>query len=152
MFYNVRMDALSRLNGLSEQMNFEPDAEHRPGCFVPQQDLTVQDSVSSAKKERLFAHAAQLPNGKKVKLLKTMLSSACERDCFYCPFRARRNYRRATFRPQEFATLFAELAHKGAVEGLFLSSGIAGGGVRTQDKLLDTADILRHKFGFRGYL
>jgi predicted DNA-binding helix-hairpin-helix protein len=97
-------------------------------------------------------HAVQLSNGKKVKLLKTMLSSACERDCFYCPFRAGRNYRRATFRPQEFARLFAELAHKGAVEGLFLSSGIAGGGIRTQDKLLDTADILRNKFGFRGYL
>ncbi|MBI3738609.1 MAG: helix-hairpin-helix domain-containing protein [Chloroflexi bacterium] len=33
-----------------------------------------------------------------------------------------------------------------------MSSGIAGGGIRTQDKLLDTADILRHKLGFRGYI
>ena len=30
------MDALARLKNLSQQMDFEPDAEHRPGCFVPQ--------------------------------------------------------------------------------------------------------------------
>jgi predicted DNA-binding helix-hairpin-helix protein len=37
-------------------------------------------------------------------------------------------------------------------EGLFLSSGIAGGGVRTQDKLLDTVEILRRKHEFKGYV
>src|SRR5262249_49203893 len=37
-------------------------------------------------------------------------------------------------------------------EGTFLSSGIAGGGIRTQDRLLDTADILRRKLRFRGYI
>jgi predicted DNA-binding helix-hairpin-helix protein len=154
------MDDLSRLNVLSDQMSFEPDAEHRPGCFVPQgqgnfvpqRDVSLQDNVARNKSEHLSTHAALLPNGKKIKLLKTLLTSACERDCYYCPFRAGRNFRRATFRPQEFAKLFFELAHKGAVEGLFLSSGIAGGGIRTQDRLLDTADILRNKFGFRGYL
>jgi predicted DNA-binding helix-hairpin-helix protein len=44
------------------------------------------------------------------------------------------------------------LAQKGIAEGMFLSSGMVGGGVRTQDKLLDTADILRNKLGFHGYL
>lgn len=158
VFYNYSMDSMQRLKHLSEQMSFEPDAEHKPGCFVPQgsfipqADLAAPAPVSAAKKEHLFVHPAQLPNGQKIKLLKTLLSSACERDCFYCPFRAGRNFRRATFKPQEFATLFVELARKGAVEGIFLSSGIAGGGMRTQDKLLDTADILRHKLGFRGYI
>jgi predicted DNA-binding helix-hairpin-helix protein len=85
-------------------------------------------------------------------LLKTLLTSACERDCFYCPFRAGRDFRRATFKPEEFANLFAGLARSGAAEGIFLSSGVAGGGVRTQDQLLDTAHILRHKLGFRGYI
>ncbi len=40
----------------------------------------------------------------------------------------------------------------GAVEGLFLSSGVRGGGVSTQDRLIDTAEILRKKLGFKGYL
>ncbi len=152
IFYNIFMDALSQLKFLSDQMSFEPDAEHRPGCFVPQGSIVPQDSPKPDKSEHLFVHPAQLPNGRKIKLLKTLLSSACERDCYYCPFRAGRNFRRATFKPQEFANLFSELARKGAAEGIFLSSGIAGGGVRTQDQLLDTADILRHKLGFRGYV
>jgi predicted DNA-binding helix-hairpin-helix protein len=44
------------------------------------------------------------------------------------------------------------LSRKGIAEGVFLSSGIAGGGIRTQDKLIDAADIMRHKLGFRGYI
>jgi predicted DNA-binding helix-hairpin-helix protein len=63
-----------------------------------------------------------------------------------------RDFRRATFKPQEFANVFMELNRKGIAEGTFLSSGIAGGGMRTQDQLLDTADILRNKLGFRGYV
>jgi len=85
-------------------------------------------------------------------LLKTLLTSACERDCYYCPFRARRNFRRVTFKPEEMARVFVELHQAGAAEGLFLSSGIAGGGGRTQDRLLDTAAILRRRHAYRGYL
>jgi predicted DNA-binding helix-hairpin-helix protein len=85
-------------------------------------------------------------------MLKTMLTSACERNCHYCPFRAGRNYRRATFKPEEMAKTFMHMQRAGMVDGLFLSSGIIKGGASTQDKLLDAADILRHKLGFRGYL
>jgi predicted DNA-binding helix-hairpin-helix protein len=60
--------------------------------------------------------------------------------------------RRASFQPEEFARLFAMLAIKGIAEGIFLSSGMIGGGVHTEDKLIDTADILRHRLGFRGYI
>ncbi len=100
-------------------------------------------------------HLYTRPNcqmGQSIKLLKTLLTSACERDCYYCPFRAGRDFRRATFKPEEFASLFMNLHRVGAAEGIFLSSGVAGGGVRTQDGLLDTADILRHKLGFHGYI
>ncbi len=145
LFYNGCMDDLDKLKFLSEQTSFEPDGEPRvssapPACFSPKE------------KDHAFVHPAQLPNGKKVLLLKTLLSSACERDCFYCPFRARRNFRRATFKPDEFADLFAKLTTANMAEGVFLSSGIAGGGVRTQDKILDTAEILRKKYNFKGYI
>jgi predicted DNA-binding helix-hairpin-helix protein len=134
------MDAITRLKMLSSQMTFEPDLEQKPACF------------SQKAQEQVFVHPAQMPNGQSIKLLKTLLSSACERDCFYCPFRAGRDFRRATFQPEEFAKLFMQLNQSGMAEGVFLSSGIAAGGVRTQDKLLDTADILRNKHNFRGYL
>jgi predicted DNA-binding helix-hairpin-helix protein len=37
-------------------------------------------------------------------------------------------------------------------EGIFLSSGIVNNGVFTQDKLIETAEILRDKLAFRGYI
>ncbi len=139
------MDAIGTLKLLSGQMELEHAEESRsepakPACFTPKEQRAT------------FVQPAQLPNGKQIKLLKTLLSSACERDCFYCPFRAGRDFRRATFRPQEFAELFMKLHQSQAAEGIFLSSGIAAGGANTQNKILDTAEILRTKFGFRGYL
>jgi predicted DNA-binding helix-hairpin-helix protein len=146
------VDAISRLKLLSDQMTFEPDAEHRPGCFASPKPFDFAQDGPAHRSDELFVHPAQMPGGRQILLLKTLLTSACERDCFYCPFRAGRDFRRATFKPEEFANLFAGLAHSGAAEGIFLSSGVAGGGIRTQDQLLDTADILRHKLGFRGYI
>jgi len=139
------MDQLETLQSLSEQMELEHAEESRgepakPACFTPKEQRAA------------FVHPAQLPNGKQVKLLKTLLSSACERDCYYCPFRAGRDFRRATFKPQEFAELFMKLHRSGMAEGIFLSSGIAAGGANTQNKILDTAEILRNRLGFRGYL
>jgi predicted DNA-binding helix-hairpin-helix protein len=95
---------------------------------------------------------AVMPNGRRIKLLKTMLTSACERNCFYCPFRAGRDMRRATFKPDELANIFMRIYNAKAVEGLFLSSGLIGGGVRIQDKIIETAEILRKRYNFRGYI
>src|SRR5688572_30112111 len=139
------MDALETLKSLSSQMELEHAEESRaepakPACFTPKE------------KRAAFVYPAQLPNGKQVKLLKTLLSSACERDCYYCPFSAGRDFRRATFKPQEFAELFMKLNQTNAAEGIFLSSGIAAGGANTQNKILDTAEILRTKLGLRGYM
>jgi predicted DNA-binding helix-hairpin-helix protein len=148
------MNPLDTLVELSGQMELEHAEESRslstgsadaqtdahPACFTPKEQRAA------------FVHPAQLPNGKQIKLLKTLLSSACERDCFYCPFRAGRDFRRATFRPQEFAELFMKLNQAKMAEGIFLSSGIAAGGANTQNKILDTAEILRNKLGYRGYL
>ena len=54
----------------------------------------------------LGIHPAVMPGGKTIALLKTMLTSACERDCYYCAFRAGRDMRRATFKPDEMAQTF----------------------------------------------
>ncbi|HSL45256.1 MAG TPA: radical SAM protein [Anaerolineales bacterium] len=147
------MDQLETLQSLSEQMELEHAEETRgepakPACFTPK----ATHEFSEKEKRAVFVHPAQLPNGKQVKLLKTLLSSACERDCYYCPFRAGRDFRRATFKPQEFAELFIKLHQSNMAEGIFLSSGIAAGGDNTQNKILDTAEILRNKLGFRGYM
>ncbi len=130
-----------RLTLLSSQMTFEADG-------LPATRVT--ESCSRVKNVDIIP--AILPHGGKTRLLKTLLSSACERDCYYCPFRSGRDFRRATFAPEEFARLFMQLHKADLVDGLFISSALAGGGIRTQEKLLDTAEILRGKMGFRGYM
>lgn len=96
-------------------------------------------------------HAA-LPNGRRTPILKTMVTSVCENNCYYCAFRSGRDFRRETFRPAELADITTRLWQSGKITGLFLSSGIAGGGVRTQDKILESAEVLRRKYHFKGYL
>ena len=95
---------------------------------------------------------AQLPNGQTIPLLKTLLSSYCENNCTYCPFRAQRDFPRASFSPDDFARLFISLYERQFVEGIFLSSSIFYGAVKSQDLLLDTASILRNRYSYRGYL
>jgi predicted DNA-binding helix-hairpin-helix protein len=120
-----------------------PDAAARPHSRPTGHDpKDISNSV----------HQAIMPGGKRIALLKTMLTSACERDCYYCPFRAGRDFRRATFKPDEMASAFDQIARKGVAEGLFLSSGVAAGGPRTQDRLIAAVEILRRKHAFTGYV
>jgi predicted DNA-binding helix-hairpin-helix protein len=134
------MDAtFEQLKALTAQMHLEPAED----ALCPQ--------IPAKREDEIYVGHATLPNGKTIKLLKTLLTSACERNCNYCPFRAGRDFRRATFKPEEFAQVFMSL-HLKAPDGLFISSGIANGGMLTQDKLIDTADILRHKYQYEGYL
>lgn len=92
------------------------------------------------------------PSGSKP-VLKSMITTACEKNCFYCPFRAGRGQtRRLSFSPDEMARAFDEVQRAKLADGLFLSSGIIKGGVTTQDKLIDTVEIVRGKYGYRGYV
>jgi predicted DNA-binding helix-hairpin-helix protein len=141
LFYNINMDTLDRLLLFSQEMQLETDSERECKPVTPRKQF-----------EELPITEAALPNGKRIKLLKTMLTSACERNCYYCPFQAGRDMRRATFSPDELAKTFIKLHYAKAVEGLFLSSGIIGGGSNIQDKIIDTAEILRNKYHFRGYV
>lgn len=151
------MDTEAKLQLLASQMNLEP-AEETSALGSPNargvcghSPNEIQTALNENKNDALMIHNARLPGGKTTPMLKTMLTSACERDCLYCPFRAGRDFRRATFKPEEMANAFAEMNKAKMVDGIFLSSGIAAGGVRTQDKLLDTIDIIRKK-KFTGYI
>ncbi|WP_420643469.1 radical SAM protein [Candidatus Leptofilum sp.] len=137
----------------AEETNFNPKPAVAPcGQVVTPRHSTVQPRHAAAKQAALGISHAVMPGGKTKPMLKTLLTSACERNCYYCPFRAGRNYRRHTFQPGELAKAFMQMYRAGMVEGLFLSSGIIKGSVTTQDKLLETVEILRKKHQFKGYL
>ncbi|MCP4421523.1 MAG: radical SAM protein [Chloroflexi bacterium] len=124
----------------------------RPAPQVAPCGQVITPRNSPKKQDALGITHAAMPGGKTMPMLKTLLTSACERNCFYCPFRAGRNYRRYTFKPDELAKTFMQLYRAGMAQGLFLSSGIIKGSVATQDRLLKTAAILRQKYQFKGYL
>lgn len=124
-------------------------------CFEPAEEVTRSHRADANRRANDLAeciHNAVMPGGGRIALLKTLLTSACERDCHYCAFRQGRDFRRATFSPDELAHLFVQLNQSGIAEGIFLSSGVAGGGPRTEDKLIAAAEILRRRYEFRGYI
>lgn len=134
------MNSRTKLGMLSSSMEYETAEDI--GC--PKMKISRMDDI--------YITHAHLPNGSTIPLLKTLLTSVCERDCNYCPFRTGRDFRRATLTPDEMAKVFFSLYQSGIVKGLFLSSGLAGGGIRVQDKLIDTVEILRNKYQFGGYI
>lgn len=151
------METIIKLEEIATHMHLEPAEEVSPrplldeATHVAPCGQVLPKGDTSSKKPSLGIHQAVVGN-KAVPMIKTMLTTACERNCFYCPFRAGRNYRRTTLKPEEMAQTVNDMYRAGMVNGLFLSSGIIGGGVKTQDKLLDTADILRNKHQYRGFL
>jgi predicted DNA-binding helix-hairpin-helix protein len=138
------MDGLEKLKLLAPPTRFEP-AEEVGGIGRPP-PCPRDDNADG------LIHNAVMPNGRRIALLKTLLTSVCERDCTYCGMRQGRDFRRASFAPEELADLFMRLHRRGIAEGIFLSSAIAGGGPRVQDRLIATAEILRRRYEFRGYV
>jgi predicted DNA-binding helix-hairpin-helix protein len=134
------VEAFEKLKLVSSQMHLEPAEDST--CI----------QITARKQDKVSVSDAVLPNGKRISLLKSQLSTVCERNCYYCPFRTGRDFQRATFNPDEFAKVFMSLFRARIAEGIFLSSGIVNNGVFTQDKLIDTAEILRDKLHFQGYI
>jgi predicted DNA-binding helix-hairpin-helix protein len=161
------MDSLQKLAWVNAEARFEADDE--PRCSVSgNKDIQRHGYTEKQIRDRyaplgpepsIRAKGRDIPifmaaggGGRRVPLLKSMLTTACERNCNYCAFRARRNYRRVTFKPEELAQTFFNAYKAGWVDGLFLSTGMFAGGIHTQDKLIDTATILRERYRYRGYL
>ena len=93
-----------------------------------------------------------MPNGKSISLMRVMFTDFCKYDCAYCPNSIWVPRKRYAFKVEELAGLFMQLYQRQTVEGLFLSSGIAGSSDKTTGKLLDVVEMLRHHYGFRGYI
>ncbi|MGD2105139.1 MAG: radical SAM protein [Anaerolineae bacterium] len=138
------MDALAKLSLLGPAARFEPAEE--VSCSSRSAPRGRADTLAES------VHHAVMPGGKRIALLKTLLTSACERDCHYCAFRQGRDFRRATFSPDELARLFMQLHQSGVAQGIFISSAVAGGGPHTEDRLIAVAETLRQRHEFRGYI
>ena len=107
----------------------------------------------SAKKNPTYGvYRASMPNGKFINLMRVMFTDFCKMDCAYCPNSHWVPRKRYAFKVDELARTFMELQRRQTVSGLFLSSGIAGDGSKTTERLVKVVDAVRNKYGFKGYI
>ncbi|MCK4627624.1 MAG: radical SAM protein [Sedimentisphaerales bacterium] len=136
------MDTEQKLNILAESSRFDLACackyKHEPGRI--------------RGPEGRWIYPASLPSGRKVFLLKTLQSNACENDCSYCPFNRAQNIQRCTLAPEQLARTFMQLFDANRVGGLFLSSGVNGNADTTMARMIATVELLRKRYHFRGYI
>src|SRR5205085_2626204 len=144
MLIQTQPDTMTKFALMGNATLFEPvgDKPQQERRRVPYQSHSLEECITNVS----------TPKGK-LPILKTMVTTACQMNCHYCPFRAGRSQmKRLTFTPDELASGLDTLQRSGQVEGMFLSSGIIKGSVTTQDKIIDTAEIVRRRYDYRGYL
>src|SRR5436305_4739185 len=144
MLVQTQPDTMTKLAEIGDAAAFEPvgDQPQQERRHAPYQSHSLEECITNVS----------TPTGKR-KILKAMVTTACQMNCHYCPFRAGRSkMKRLTFTPDELASGLDTMQQAGQVQGMFLSSGIIKVRVTTQDKIIDTAEIVRERYGYRGYL
>lgn len=155
------MDTLQKLQILGEGAAQEHEltaSQSVPSCFTSQRisDPHQRHRNPILKGADKFLpggiHISPVGGGKSVRLLKVLQTNICEFDCFYCEHRASRDTPRTYVSPEELAQTFMMLHRKRLVDGLFLSSGITKKIDTMQERMVQTAEILRTKYQFKGYI
>lgn len=91
-------------------------------------------------------------DGRCVTLLKVLMTNVCAYDCQYCVNRRSNSIRRTSFTPQELADLTMGFYRRNYIEGLFLSSAVAGSPDSTTERMIETLRLLRKQYRFGGYI
>ncbi|MDD5086759.1 MAG: helix-hairpin-helix domain-containing protein [Candidatus Nanoarchaeia archaeon] len=89
---------------------------------------------------------------KTCRIFKTLMENSCSFDCKYCENSTHCKKRKASYEPEELASLFNYLRKNLAVEGLFLSSAVSKDSDKVTEKMIETVKILRFKYKFNGYV
>jgi putative DNA modification/repair radical SAM protein len=87
-----------------------------------------------------------------VSLLKVLMTNVCAYDCAYCVNRRSNDVPRAAFTPRELAELTIEFYRRNYIEGLFISSAVAGSADGTTERMISALTLLRRDFAFGGYI
>jgi putative DNA modification/repair radical SAM protein len=91
-------------------------------------------------------------DGRCISLLKVLFTNDCIYDCKYCINRYSNDVPRATFTPEEIATLTINFYKRNYIEGLFLSSAVIKNPDYTMEMLYQTVKIVREVYRFNGYI
>ena len=124
-------------------------------------DICASTSIKTPRptgRDTIGSHApagichSYTPDGRCVSLLKVLMTNACRNDCKYCVNRISHDFERSSFEPEELAKIFIELYRRNYLEGIFLSSAVQINTTYTMERMVQTAEILRYKYNYRGYI
>lgn len=119
-----------------------------------QYDLCNACGAATRQRDDLgrWIYPAALPDGRRVRVLKVLLTNVCEKNCYYCAVRAGRDVPRASFQPEELAHAFDQMHRADLVDGLFLSSAVCAGADRTMERMIACVELIRTRYEFPGYV
>ncbi|OYT52044.1 radical SAM protein [Candidatus Bathyarchaeota archaeon ex4484_135] len=89
--------------------------------------------------------------GRKVRLLKTLMTNSCRSECLYCPLRCLSAREKRAWKPDKLARVAVRLWREGTIEGVFLSSSIPRDPDSSVELELEAVRALR-SMGFTGYV
>lgn len=100
-----------------------------------------------------WIYPSTVPGLGRVGILKVLQTNSCSNHCTYCALAASRDcVRRVTLEPAELAGAFMRLARAGLAHGIFVSSGVGGRVDAAMARVVQTAEILRRRHRFAGYV
>ena len=114
--------------------------------------ISVADASRATRDAELGIYHSVGPDGRRLALLKILLTNECIFDCSYCVNRRSSDVERARFTPDEVVSLTLDYHRRGLIHGLFLSSGVIGSPDATMDQLVEVARNLRHVHHYFGYI
>lgn len=100
-----------------------------------------------------WVYPVHVPGKGHVGILKVLQTNLCENKCSYCSIAAHRdNETRTGFGPGELAQAFMKLVENNLVHGIFISSGMGLNPLSVMDRIIQTAELLRFRYHFSGYI
>lgn len=120
------------------------DAGRFDSCGPAYCEVTVAPGLGGVQSVRA--------RNKDCKIFKTLMDNNCSFDCAYCVNSNRCAKQKAKYEPEELANLFNALHRKHGVQGLFLSSAVAGEPDTAAQRMIDAVRLLRTRHGFKGYI
>ncbi len=137
---------------LSEKLSILADAaKYDVACTSSGVDRPGQQGTLGSAAAAGICHSFT-PDGRCVSLLKVLMTNRCVYDCKYCGNRRSAETKRAAFTPRELADLTIQFYRRNYIEGLFLSSGVLRSPDYTCEQLIQTLELLREEYRFRGYI
>ncbi len=137
---------------LADAARFDAPCAARTDTSTARDGRHPLPDLGAADVETAAIYHSVAADGRRIPLLKLLLSNHCVHDCAYCPLRRSNDVERARLEVREVVRLTLDYHRRGLVDGLFLSAAVDGSADATMEQLVAVARTLRREHQFAGYV